>query len=426
MTWLIAVVPLLLLVLGFPIYVVLLASTSVIALITMDIPLTLVPQVMFGSLDKFTLLAVPFFIFAGEIMSEGGISRRIVQWLLSMVGRLRGGLAFATIGASEFFGAVSGSSPATVAAIGKLMYPALRRGGYSDHFSLGLITSSGAIASVMPPSIVMILYGAASEQSVAALFAGGVVPALLIGAITVGYIAWTARGKTTADADTLALPRPWQATRDAIWALGTPVLILGGIYLGIFSPTEAAGVAGIYGIFVTMAIYREVDLAGLWRITLNSALLTSQILIIVAASGVFSWLLTVSGIPQTLVQILGGSTQTTWMMLLLANVFLLIVGCFVDPVSAIIILTPLLVPLMQSLGVDLVHFGIVLTVNLSIGMFTPPFGLNIFVSQALFKAPLPTIYRGLVPFIVLQLVALVIVTYVPSVSLALADLVRKQ
>jgi len=425
MTWLIALLPLLLLALGFPIYVVLLASTSTIAMIYMDIPLTLVPQVMFGSLDKFTLLAVPFFIFAGEIMSEGGISRRIVEWLLSMVGRLRGGLAYATIGASEFFGAVSGSSPATVAAIGKLMYPALLRGGYSDRFSLGLITSSGAVASVMPPSIVMILYGAASEQSVAALFAGGVVPALLIGALTVSYIGWASRRQTPSDEHRLALPLVWQATRDAVWALGTPIVILGGIYLGIFSPTEAAGVASVYGIFVTMAIYREVDIAGLWRITLNSALLTSQILIIVAASGVFSWLLTVSGIPQALVQILGGSAQTTWTMLLLVNVFLLIVGCFVDPVSAIIILTPLLVPLMQSLGVDLVHFGIFLTVNLSIGMFTPPFGLNIFVSQALFKAPLPTIYRGLVPFIVLQLIALAVVTYVPQVSLTLADLVRK-
>lgn len=425
MTWLIALLPLLLLALGFPIYVVLLASTSTIAMIYMDIPLTLVPQVMFGSLDKFTLLAVPFFIFAGEIMSEGGISRRIVEWLLSMVGRLRGGLAYATIGASEFFGAVSGSSPATVAAIGKLMYPALLRGGYSDRFSLGLITSSGAVASVMPPSIVMILYGAASEQSVAALFAGGVVPALLIGALTASYIWWASRRQTISDEHRPALPSVWQATRDAVWALGTPIVILGGIYLGIFSPTEAAGVASVYGIFVTMAIYREVDMAGLWRITLNSALLTSQILIIVAASGVFSWLLTVSGIPQALVQILGGSAQTTWTMLLLVNVFLLIVGCFVDPVSAIIILTPLLVPLMQSLGVDLVHFGIFLTVNLSIGMFTPPFGLNIFVSQALFKAPLPTIYRGLVPFIVLQLIALAVVTYVPEVSLTLADLVRK-
>ena len=425
MSWVIALAPLVLLVLGFPIYIVLLASTSVVALLFMDIPLTLVPQVLFGSLDKFTLLAVPFFIFAGEIMSEGGISKRIVQWLLTMVGGLRGGLAFATVGACEFFGAVSGSSPATVAAIGRLMYPALRQGGYGDKFALGLITSSGAIASVMPPSIVMILYGAAAEQSVAALFAGGVVPALLIGALTAAYISWSVRNQGAHERHRFSLATFARATREAIWALGTPLVILGGIYLGIFSPTEAAGVAGVYGIFVTMAIYREVSWRGLWRITVSSTMLTSQILIIVAASGVFSWLLTVRGIPQALVNLLGGSTQSTWMMLLLANVFLLIVGCFVDPVSAIIILTPLLVPLMRSLGIDLVHFGVVLTVNLSIGMFTPPFGLNIFVSQSLFKARLATIYRGLVPFIVIQIVALAIVTYVPAISLGLADLVRK-
>ncbi len=425
MNWIIALVPLTLLVLGFPIYIVLLTATSVIGLLFMDIPLTLIPQVMFGSLDKFTLLAVPFFIFAGEIMSEGGISKRIVQWLLTMIGGFRGGLALATVGACEFFGAVSGSSPATVAAIGRLMYPALRKGGYGEEFSLGLITSSGAIASVMPPSIVMIIYGASAEQSVAALFAGGVLPALLIGALTATYIAWTVRHQNRYEQAKFSLTTFAIATRDAIWSLGTPLVILGGIYLGIFSPTEAAGAAGVYGILVTMFIYKEVDWSRLWRITLNAALLTSQILIIVASSGVFSWLLTVSGIPQALVETLGGSAQSPWMMLLLANVFLLIVGCFIDPVSAIIILTPLLVPLMRSLHIDLVHFGVVLTVNLSIGMFTPPFGLNIFVSQALFKARLSTLYRGLVPFIFVQILALAIVTYVPALSLSLADLVRK-
>jgi C4-dicarboxylate transporter DctM subunit len=424
MNWLIALVPPVLLVFGFPIYIVLLASTSVIALLFMDIPLTLIPQVMFGSLDKFTLLAVPFFIFAGEIMSEGGISKRIVQWLLTMIGGFRGGLAFATVGACEFFGAVSGSSPATVAAVGRLMYPALRQGGYGDKLALGLITSSGAIASVMPPSIVMILYGAAAEQSVAALFAGGIVPALLIGGLAAAYISWTVRRQKIYEQNRFSLSIFGRATREAVWALGTPLIILGGIYLGVFSPTEAAGVAGVYGIFVTMAIYREVDWRRLWHITVSSAMLTSQILIIVAASGVFSWLLTVSGIPQALVNTLGGSTQSAWMLLLLTNIFLLIVGCFVDPVSAIIILTPLLVPLMRSLDIDLVHFGVVLTVNLSIGMFTPPFGLNIFVSQSLFKARLPAIYHGLVPFILVQIIALAIITYVPSTSLGLADLVR--
>ncbi len=425
MIWSIVFIPLALLVLGFPVYIVLLAATSIVGLLYMEIPLTLVPQVMFGSLDKFTLLAVPFFIFAGEIMGEGGISKRIVQWLLSMMGSLRGGMAFATVGACEFFGAVSGSSPATVAAVGKLMYPALRKGGYGDEFSLGLITSSGAIASVMPPSIVMIIYGAAAEQSVAALFAAGFVPALLIGALTSTYIVWRVRRQDVEVQPRFSFSAFRAATRGAVWALGTPLVILGGIYLGIFSPTEAAGVAGAYGIVVTMFVYKEVSWRGLWRITVNSVMLTSQILIIVAASGVFSWLLTVSGIPQALVELVGSHAQTPWMLLLLTNIFLLIVGCFVDPVSAIIILTPLMVPLMKSLGVDLVHFGVVLTVNLSIGMFTPPFGLNIFLSQAIFNARLTTLYRGLVPFILVQLVALALVTYIPELSLTLADAVRR-
>ena len=424
MKWVMAILPLVLMFLGFPIYIVLLATASVVGLVFMDVPLTMIPQIMFGGLDKFALLAVPFFIFAGEIMSEGGISKRIVHWLLTMVGGVRGGVAFATVGACEFFGAVSGSSPATVAAIGRLMYPALRKGGYDERFSLGLITSSGALASVMPPSIVMIIYGASAEQSIAALFAGGILPALLIGALTATYIVWTVRRKEAPDSR-FSVRAFLASTKDAVWALGTPLVILGGIYLGIFSPTEAAGVAGMYGILVTMLIYREVDARALWRITLNSAQLTGQILIIVAASGVFSWLLTVSGIPQALVSTLGTPGQSQWTILILTNIFLLVVGCFIDPVSAIIILTPLLVPLMKSVGVDLVHFGIILTVNLSIGMFTPPFGLNIFVSQAMFNVRLPVLYRGLLPFIVVQVIALLLVTFVPAISLTLADLVRK-
>ena len=424
MNWSIALLPAALLVLGFPIYIVLLATATAAGLLFMDVPLTLVPQIMFGSLDKFTLLAVPFFIFAGEIMSAGGISKRIVDWLLSMVGGFRGGVAFATVGACEFFGAVSGSSPATVAAIGRLMYPALREGGFSKNFSLGLITSSGAVASVMPPSIVMIIYGASAEQSIAALFAAGMIPALLIGAMTSMYILFHIRHARLPRGSRISWSGFIASTRSAVWSLGTPFLILGGIYLGVFSPTEAAGVAGVYGVIVTLFIYREIDLRGVWRIALNSALLTSQILIIVAASGVFSWLLTVSGIPQALVQTLGGIADSPWQILLLANIFLLIVGCFIDPVSAIIILTPLLVPLMQSLQVDLIHFGVILTVNLSIGMFTPPFGLNIFVSQSLFKVPVTNIYKGLVPFIVVQILALGVVTYVPAISLTLANLMR--
>jgi C4-dicarboxylate transporter DctM subunit len=215
-----------------------------------------------------------------------------------------------------------------------------------------------------------------------------------------------------------------RATAQGVWALGAPVVILGGIYTGVFTPTEAAGVAGIYGILVTRFIYRDISWTRLWEFSVNSVFLTAQIMIIVAASGVFSWLLTISGVPQTLVGFIRGLDLAPWTMLLAVNAFLLVVGCLIDPTSATLILTPLLVPIARDAGLDLIHFGIILTVNLSIGMFTPPFGLNIFISQALFKAPMARIAAGLVPFIWIQIVALVIITYVPHLSLYLTRFVR--
>jgi C4-dicarboxylate transporter DctM subunit len=210
-----------------------------------------------------------------------------------------------------------------------------------------------------------------------------------------------------------------EASREGIWALGMPFIILGGIYAGIFSPTEAAGVSCVYAIFVTKFIYRDISWSGLWDVAVSSMYLTAQVLIIVAAAGVFSWLLTVSGIPQSLVKWIDAFNLSPWMVLLVINILLLIVGCVLDPSSAILILTPLLLPIVKAIGVDLVHFGIIMTVNLSIGMFTPPFGLNIFIAQALFKVPLSRIYPGLVPFIAINIVALGLVTYIPEISLFL-------
>lgn len=419
-----ATLPPILLLAGIPIYMVLLISASAAILGFMTVPPLMIPQIMFGSLDKFALLSVPFFIFAGEIMARGGVSRRIVNCALSMFGGVKAARPLTTIAASEFFGAVSGSSPATVAAMGKLMYPSLREGGYSEKFSLGLITSSGGIASVMPPSILMILYAASSEQSVIELFAAGVLPALLLGLATVFYILWHTRSVDAPLEPRRKLIEIGALVLAALPALGTPVLILGGIYAGIFSPTESAGMAGIYGLLVARFVYREVSWKDVWDAVVSSTRLTAQILIVVAASGVFSWVLTTSGIPQALVQSVGALSENPWVILLAINIFLLIVGCLVDPVSAIILLTPMLVPLAQHLGVDLIHFGVIMAVNLSIGMFTPPFGLNIFTSHALFGAPISTISSGLVPFIVLQIATLFLITFVPWLSLVGAGLIR--
>ncbi len=423
MYWVMGLLPLVLLVLGFPIFLILLSTAAILVLFFMDVPATQLHIAMLGSVDKFALIAVPFFLFAGELMGRGGISRRIVDWVLAVAGNIRGSLGITTISACTIFGALSGSSPATVAALGRLLYNPLREAGYGDRFSAGLLTSSGAIAIVIPPSIAMILYGTAAEQSVALLFVAGIGPGLLIALMMGIYVYVYAARLGIREGRPFDWAVFWKSTREGVWALGMPVIILGGIYAGVFSPTEAAGASCVYAIIVTRFIYREVTWGELWEVSVNSMYLTAQVLIIVAAAGVFSWLLTVSGIPHALVRWMTSLDLQPWMVLLAVNLLLLIVGCFLDPNSAILVLTPLLLPVMQAIGVDLIHFGIIMTVNLAIGMFTPPFGLNIFVAQAIFKTPLRDIYPGVVPFILINIVALGFVTYVPQLSLYLTRFV---
>ncbi len=424
MAWVMALVPIGLLLLGFPVFLTLLAAALILLLFFMDVPLAQMHITMFGSVDKFGLLAVPFFLFAGELMGRGGISKRLVAWVLSAIGGVRGSLGLTTVGTCTIFGAISGSSPATVAAIGQIMYKPLREAGYDEKFSVGVLTSSGAIAIVIPPSIAMILYGMAAEENVALLFAAGFFPGLLIAGLMAVYIYIHAVRHRIREGRSFELSRFLQASREGIWALGMPFIILGGIYAGIFSPTEAAGVSCVYAIIVTRFIYRDITWSGVWDVAVSSMYLTAQVLIIVAAAGVFSWLLTVSGIPQSMVKWIDAFQFEPWMVLLAINLLLLVVGCLLDPSSAILILTPLLLPIVKAIGVDLIHFGIIMTVNLSIGMFTPPFGLNIFIAQALFKVPLSRIYPGLVPFILINIVALLLVTYVPEISLYLTQFVK--
>ena len=422
MTATLVLLPIALLGLGFPIFVVLLAAAIPAAILVFNLPPAALHQVMFGGVDKFALLAVPFFIFAGELMNRGGIAERLVAWVLSVAGHVRGSLGLTVIGTSTIMGAISGSSPATVAATGRILHPALIDKGYGRRFASGVVTSSGSIAIVVPPSIAMILYGAAAEQSIPKLFLAGIIPGLLIAGLGALYVYRYARRHDIRESRRFELSELVSKSRSGFGALLMPVLILGGIYSGAFSPTEAAGIACIYAILLVRFIYREMSWSDIVSAAGDAALLTAQIMIIVAAAGVFSWLLTIGLIPQKLTSALTNAEMPAWLFLLVVNLLLLILGCVIDPLSAILVLTPLLAPVAVALGIDLIHFGIIMTINLSIGMNTPPFGLNIFVTNSLFERDIRTIFVGLMPFIGLQIVGLLFVTYVPDLSLYLTKL----
>ena len=413
------VLPAILLILGLPIFLVLLLTCLVAVLSIADVPTMAVQTYLFGGLDNFPLLAVPFFVFAGDIMAQGGIARRIVAWVVAIIGGIRGSVAVTTVAASELFGAMAHTAVGTVVAVGRMIYPSLREGGYNERFSVGLIASSGAIAVVIPPSIAMILYSLSAQQSAIALFTAGILPSLLIGLVDAVYVMIYARIKMVPLTSRARWETIWSTTKEAGWSIGTVVVIFGGIYGGIFTPTEAAGVAVIYSLFVTMVVHREVDFPALWRIVQSSVYLISQILMIVTAAGLYSWLLTTSGIPQSIVAEINALQMPAWALLLAINVVLLIMGSFLEPPAAILILTPLLLPLVQSVGVDPIHFGIIMAVNLSLGMYAPPFGLNLFATQAVFQTPLGNIYRGVLPFLAINFVTLLVITYVPAISMVL-------
>jgi len=424
MLWTMLILPLALLVLGFPFFLVLLTTVTIIIVAFTTVPPTAVLQIMFGAIGNFALLAVPFFIFAGELMGRGGMARRIVALVTALFGAIRGGVPITAVGAAALYGSISGSTAATVAALGPIFYPQLRKTGYDEKFSSGVITCSGYLDNIIPPSIAMILYCAAAEQSVVKLFTAGIGPGIMLAIIMALYIYVYARVKRVDNGTPFRWEPLWIAMKEGTWAIMAPVIIFGGLYSGVFSPTEAAGAACVYVIFVTMVVHREIGWREFWDVSVNSMYLTAQIFLIVAVASVFSWLLTTSGAPRAAVGFIEHLQLSPWQVLLAINIFLLIVGCFIDTASSILVLTPLLLPIALAIGIDPIHFGIIVVVNLSIGTFTPPFGVNIFVAQSIFNVPLRSIYLGLVPFIGVAIVGLMIVTYVPELSLWLVRFVN--
>ncbi len=419
MIWTLGAIPITLLAIGTPIFVLLLTGGVLTFVFFLTVSPVAIHQIMFGGLENYALLAIPFFIFAGELMGAAGIADRLIVWVLALIGRVPGSLGVATVGASSLIGAISGASVATVAAVGKALYPGLIRDGYGQRFSSGLVSSSGAIDILIPPSIAMILYGASAEQSIPKLFIAGVLPGILIALMMSAYVVVRAMQMDIPRSGRfdfrVFLCMSWRAAP----ALFMPAFVLGLIYFGYSSPTEAGGFACAYAMIVGRYVYRSMSWQDVLEAAARSAMLTAQILVIVATAALFSWILTISGIPRALAEWLQALQLTQWGFLMAVNVILLIVGCFLDPTSAILVLTPLLVPLVKAVGVDPIHFGIIMCANVAIGMFTPPFGLNIFVARSVLGVPLETIYRGVLPFAVVQILALLIITYWPELSLIL-------
>jgi C4-dicarboxylate transporter DctM subunit len=406
----------LLIIVGVPVFVVLLLPVMVILETTTTTPPILVIQRLFSGIDKFPLMAIPFFIFAGNIMAQGGISKRLIRLGNALVRPMLGGLGITTVISSMFFSAISGSSPATVIAVGKIMLPAMEKEGYKRWFSIGLLMSSGSMGIIIPPSIFMIVYGAVTGVSIGALFLAGVGAGIVYGIAFIGVCVAYARISGMAREAKWDIPELINAARACFWGLLTPFIILGGIYGGIFTPTEAAAVAVVYAIVVSALIYREMNLSDIFTSAVDSAITTAQVMIIVAAASAFAWYLTTSGMANGLTGLLAGIGSNPIYVLLAINGIILIAGMVLDPNSIIIILVPFIAPVAVAAGIDPIHLGIVLAVNAAIGMFTPPFGLNLFVSSAL-GVTFNEAVKGALPFIIVGLIALAVITYVPITSL---------
>ncbi len=408
-----------LLFLGVPIAVILGITTMVCLVFFTSTPLHIITQQLFNALDNFVLLAIPFFILAGSIMTRGGIAKKLVAFVNALVGWFPGGLAMAGILACIFFAAISGSSPATVVAIGSIMIPALIKAGYGERFSLGLITVSGSLGIVIPPSIPMILYCLVMNVSVAEMFMAGIIPGLLIGFALMAYTFFIARQNNWRVETRASLSEIVRTAREGLWALLLPFIVLGGIYSGLFTPTEAAAVSVVYALGVELFVYREFKFADITGVCQEAAVLSACLLFILSTAMTFIWLLTAEQLPHQLADIVIHHIHSPWMFLLTVNVLFLILGCFMDDVSAMLILAPLFLETLNRYNIDLVHFGIVMVLNIQMGMLTPPFGLNLFVASGITKAPLLTIARGVAPFLAIMLACLMLVTYIPWISLAL-------
>ncbi|MBP3061285.1 C4-dicarboxylate transporter, DctM subunit [Ectopseudomonas chengduensis] len=376
---------------------------------------------LFETSEHYTLLAIPFFLLSGAFMTTGGVARRLIDFANACVGHIRGGLAIGAVLACMLFAALSGSSPATVAAVGSIAIAGMVRSGYPQAFGAGIVCNAGTLGILIPPSIVMVVYAAATEQSVGKLFMAGVIPGLMLGLVLMIAIYIVARIKKLP-----ALPRAsfreWlRSAREAFWGLLLMVIILGGIYTGMFTPTEAAAVAAVYAGFVALFVYKDLKIRECPKVLLESGKLTIMLMFIIANAMLFAHVLTTEQIPQTITAWVVDLGLQPWQFLLVVNIVLLIAGAFMEPSAIILILAPILFPIAMQLGIDPIHLGIIMVVNMEIGLITPPVGLNLFVTSAVTGMPLTAVIRAALPWLMLLISFLMVITYIPAVSLALPN-----
>ncbi len=412
-----------LLALGTPVAVSLgLSSVLTILLFAQDSLASLVLK-FFQTMEQSTLLAIPFFILAASFLTTGGVARRMIDFAVSMVGHLPGGLAIASVMACMLFAAVSGSSPATVVAIGSIVIAGMVKTGYSQSFATGVIVNAGTLGILIPPSIVMIVYAAATESSVGRLFMAGVLPGIMLGTLLMVAIYVVARVKNLPRQPKASWSERMASFWDAIWGLLLVIIVMGGIYGGIFTPTEAAAVAAVYGAIAALFIYRDLGIKDVPKVLTDSARVSVMLMFIIANAFLFGHVLTTEQIPQTIASAITGANLQPWQFLIIVNIILLIAGNFMEPSAIILIVAPIVFPTAMQLGIDPIHLGIIFVVNMEIGMVTPPVGLNLFVASGITGMPLLKVVQASWRWLMLLLAFLIVVTYVPQISLFLPDVI---
>lgn len=418
-----------LLLLAVPIGIALGAASLFTISLGRTIPTLIVTQKLLTGMNHFTLLAIPFFMLAGDVMTEGGVSKKLVFLANRIVGKLTGGLAMVATLAAMFFGAISGSSAATTAAIGGIMIPQMDKSGYKKDFSAAVIAASGLLGLIIPPSGTMLLYAVIANVSVLEMFVGGILPGIIMGVSLMIVQYFVSRkngyGKNAVELEDDKTVSKGKTLFHSFAALLSPVIIIGGIYSGVFTTTEAAGVSVLYGLLVGYLIFKQLTLKKIYQSCINTGISSAVILFLIGAASVFGWLLTVQQIPLKLTNFIASFTNSPAVVLLLINIALLIAGALLDNVAAITLLTPVLVPLVTSFGIDPTFFGLILVINLSIGQITPPIGMNLFVAANISGVKIEKIVRQVIPFLIVLIADLMLFTYVPQIVMFLPDLLLK-